>query len=66
MERVANFDPRLITEKHVDLAVTCDRSVQYVQGAGTEFASQRAFYAALAERGTRRFEAMGCWITEIR
>jgi hypothetical protein len=66
VERVANFDPRLITEKHVDLAVTCDRNVQYVQGARSEFASQRAFYAALAERGTRRFEAMGCWIAEIR
>ncbi len=66
VERVANFDPRLITEKHVDLAVTCDRSVRYVEGAGPEFASQRAFYAALAERGTRRFEATGCWIAEIR
>jgi len=65
VERVASFDPRLITEKHVDLAVTCDRDVRYVQGAGSEFASQRAFYAALAERGTRRFEAMGCWIAEI-
>jgi hypothetical protein len=66
VERVANFDPRLITEKQVDLAVTCDRSVRYVQGAGPEFAAQRAFYAALAEHGTRRFEAMGCWIAEIR
>jgi hypothetical protein len=66
VERIANFDPRLITEKHVDFAVTCDRSVQYVQGAGTEFASPRAFYAAVAERGTRRFEAMGCWVAEIR
>jgi hypothetical protein len=65
VERVASFDPRLITEKHIDLAVTCDRNVQYVQGAGSEFAAQRAFYAALAERGTRRFEAMGCWIAEI-
>ena len=66
VERVANFDPRLITEKHIALAVTCDRTVQYVQSAGTEFAAQRAFYAALAEHGTRRFEAMGCGVTEIR
>jgi hypothetical protein len=63
--RVASFDPRLITEKQIDLALTCDRNVQYVQGGGAEFASQRAFYAALAERGTRRFEAMGCWIAEL-
>jgi hypothetical protein len=48
VDRVANFDPRLITEKHLDLAVACDRSVRYVQGAGTEFASPRAFYAAVA------------------
>ncbi len=66
VERVANFDPRLITEERVDLAVTCDRSVRYAEGAGIEFAAQRAFYAALAARGTRRFEAMGCWIAEIR
>jgi hypothetical protein len=66
VERVASFDPRLITDKHVDLAVACDRNVQYIQGAGSAFAAQRAFYAALAERGTRRFEAMGCWIAEIR
>jgi hypothetical protein len=66
VERVANFDPKLITEKRVDLAVTCDRNVRYVQGGGTAFAAQRAFYAALAEHGTRRFEAAGCWIAEIR
>jgi hypothetical protein len=66
VERVANFDPRLVTEKHVDLALACDRSIQYVQGAGAELAAPRAFYAALAERGARRFEAMGCWIAEIR
>jgi uncharacterized membrane protein len=65
VERVANFDPLLVTEKRIDLAVACDPSVRYVQGAGPEFASQRAFYAALAEHGTRRFEAMGCWIAEI-
>jgi hypothetical protein len=66
VERNANFDPTLITEKQVDLALTCDRSVRYIEVSGPEFASQRAFYAALAERGTRRFEAMGCWIAEIR
>ena len=66
VERVASFDPRLITEKQVALAVSCDRSVRYAQGAGSEFAAQRAFYAALAEHGTLRFEAMGCWIAEIR
>ena len=56
----------LITEKQVDLALTCDRSVRYVEGSRPEFASQRAFYAALAERGTWRFEAMGCGIAEVR
>jgi hypothetical protein len=65
VERTANFDPALITEKRVNLALTCDRNVRYVEGSAPEFASQRAFYAALAERGTRRFEAMGCWIAEI-
>jgi hypothetical protein len=65
VERTANFDPALITEKQVDLALTCDRNVRYVEGSRPEFASQRAFYAVLAERGTRRFEAMGCWIAEI-
>jgi Dolichyl-phosphate-mannose-protein mannosyltransferase len=65
VERTANFDSALITEKRVNLALTCDRNVRYVQGSGPEFASQRAFYAALAERGTRRFEARGCWIAEI-
>ena len=66
VERVANFDPGLVTERQVDLAVACDRSVRYAESAGPEFASQRAFYAALAEHGTRRFEAAGCWIAEIR
>jgi hypothetical protein len=65
VERTANFDPTLITEKQVDLALTCERNVRYVDGSRPEFASQRAFYAALTERGTRRFEAMGCWIAEI-
>lgn len=60
-----NFDPALITEKRVDMVLTCDRNVRYVQDAGPEFASHRAFYAALAEHGRRRFEAMGCWIAEI-
>lgn len=64
--RIANFDSRLVTEKQIDLAVACDRTVRYVQGAGAELAAPRAFHAALAERGTRRFEAMGCWIAEIR
>lgn len=66
VERIANFDPALVTEKHVDLAVTCDRNVRYVQQAGPAFASPRAFYAALAEHGTWRFETMGCWVAEIR
>ncbi len=65
VERVANFDPRLVTEKQVDLAVACDRSIGYVQGAGAELAAPRAFYAALAAHGTRRFEAMGCWIAAV-
>jgi len=65
VERTANFDVALITEKRVDLALTCDRNVRYVQGSAPEFAAQRAFYAALAEHGRRRFEAMGCWIAEI-
>jgi hypothetical protein len=65
VERVANFDARLVTERRVDLAVTCDRNVRYVQ-RGAEFAAERAFYAALAAHGTRRFEAMGCWAAEIR
>jgi hypothetical protein len=66
VERVANFDPRLVTEKRIDLALTCDRNVRYVQGSAPELAPQRAFYAALAEHGTRRYEGMGCWIAEIR
>ena len=66
VERVANFDPRLITEKRIDLAVTCDRNVRYVRGGGPEFDVQRAFYDALIEHGTLRFEAMGCWIASIR
>jgi hypothetical protein len=66
VERVANFDARLVTEKRIDLALTCDHNVRYVQGSAPELAPQRAFYAALAEHGTRRFEAMGCWIAEIR
>jgi hypothetical protein len=65
VERTANYDPALITEKRIALAVTCERNVRYVEGAGPEFASQRAFYAALEQRGRRRFEAMGCWIAEI-
>jgi hypothetical protein len=65
VERSANFDPALITEKQVDLALTCARSVRYVEGSRPEFAAQRAFYAALAERGTPRFEALGCSIAEI-
>jgi hypothetical protein len=65
VERTANYDAALVTEKRIDLALTCDGNVQYVQGTAPEFAAQRAFYAALAERGTRRFEAMGCWIVEI-
>jgi hypothetical protein len=65
VERVANFDPRLITEKQVDLAVACDRSVRYFENAGPALAAPRAFHAALAEHGTRRFEAMGCWIAAI-
>ena len=59
-----NFDPTLITEKQVDLVLTCDGDVRYVEGSRPEVASQRAFYAALAEHGTRRFEAMGCWIAQ--
>jgi hypothetical protein len=65
VERVANFDPALVTDKRIDLALTCDRNVRYVEGAGPEFATQRAFYAALQKHGTRRFDAMGCWIAEI-
>ncbi len=65
VERVANFDPRLVTEKRIALAVTCDRNVAYVQGDRTEFAAPRAFYAALAQHGTRRFDSKGCWIAEI-
>jgi hypothetical protein len=65
VERTANFDAALITEKRIDLAVACDRSVRSVQGSVPEFAAQRAFYAALAERGTRRFGAGDCWIAEI-
>lgn len=65
VERSANFDAALVTEKRIDLALTCDRNVRYVQGAVPEFAAQRAFYAALADHGRRRFEAMGCWIVEI-
>jgi hypothetical protein len=64
--RTANFDPTLVTEKKVDFAVTCDRNIRYVDGPRAEYGSQRAFYAALLEHGTRRFEAMGCWIAEIR
>jgi len=66
VERVANFDPRPTTEKRIDLAVTCDRNVRYVRGGGPEFDVQRAFYDALIEHGTLRFEAMGCWIASIR
>lgn len=65
VERVANYDPRLITEKQVDLAAACDRSIRYFQDAGPALAAARAFHAALAAHGTRRFEAMGCWIAEI-
>jgi hypothetical protein len=65
VERTENFDAALVTEKRIDLALTCDRNVRYVQGSVPEFAAQRAFYAALAEHGTRRFEAMGCWIVGI-
>jgi hypothetical protein len=65
VERTANYDAALITEKRVDLVLTCDGNVRYVQSSAPEFAPQRAFYAALAERGTRRFEARGCWIAEI-
>jgi hypothetical protein len=65
VEGTANFDAALITEKRVDLAVTCDRIVRDVQGSAPELAAQRAFYAALVERGARRFEASGCWIVEI-
>jgi hypothetical protein len=65
VERSANFDPALITEKRIDLALTCERNVRYVEDSGRDFASHRAFYAALAAHGTRRFEAMGCWIAEI-
>jgi len=61
---IPNFDPTLITEKQVDFVLTCDRDVRYVEGSRPEVASQRAFYAALAEHGTRRFEAMGCWIAQ--
>jgi hypothetical protein len=65
VQRSKNFDPTLITERKVDFALTCDRHVRYVDGSRPEFASQRAFYAALAARGTRRFETKGCWIAEI-
>jgi len=65
IERTANYDPALVTEKRIALALTCERNVRYVEGAGPEFAAQRAFYAALEQRGRRRFEAMGCWIAEI-
>ncbi len=65
VERIANYDPTLVTEKQVDLAAACDRSVQYFRGAGPALAAPRAFHAALAEHGTRRFEAMGCWIATI-
>jgi asparagine N-glycosylation enzyme membrane subunit Stt3 len=66
VERIANFDPRLITEKQVQLVMGCDRNVQYAESAGDDFAAPRAFYAAVAEHGTRRIEAMGCAITEIQ
>ena len=59
VEGSANF------EKQVNLALTCDRDVRYVEGSRPELASQRAFHATLAERGMRRFEAMGCWIAHI-
>ena len=65
VDRIANYDPRLITEKRIDLAVTCNRNVEYVRGSGAELAAPRAFYAALAEHGTRRFELKGCWIAAI-
>jgi hypothetical protein len=65
VERTANFDATLISEKRVDLALTCDRNVRYAEHGGPDFAAHRAFYAALAQRGTRRFEAWGCWIAEI-
>jgi hypothetical protein len=65
VERTGNFDAALVTEKRIDLALTCDRNVRSVQGSVPEFAAQRAFYAALVERGRRRFEARGCWIAEI-
>lgn len=65
VERVANFDPKLITDKQVDLAAACDRSIRYFENAGPALAAPRAFHAALAQHGTRRFEAMGCWIAEI-
>ena len=54
------------TDKRVDLVVTCERYVRYVDGSRPEFAPQRAFYAALRDRGTRRFETTGCWVAEIR
>ena len=44
--------------------LTCDGDVRYVEGSRPEVASQRAFYAALAEHGTHPFEAMGCWIAQ--
>jgi hypothetical protein len=66
VERSANFDPALITARQVDLVLTCDRNVRYVEDSRPEHAAQRAFYAAVAEHGTRRFEGMGCWIAEIR
>lgn len=65
VERVANFDPDLVTEKRIDLAVACDRSVRYFQNAGPALAAPRAFHAALAEHGTRRLEALGCWIATV-
>lgn len=65
VERIANYDAELITEKRVDLAAACDRSMRYFENAGPALAAPRAFHAALARHGTRRFEAMGCWIAEI-
>jgi len=63
--RRANFDPALITERRISLAVSCDGHVGYAERSGNDSAAQRAFYATLAERGTRRFEARGCWIAAI-
>ncbi len=64
--RSANFDPRLVTGKQIDLVVTCDGYVRYADGAGPGHDAERAFYAAVAEHGTRRFAAGGCWIAQIR